>query len=351
MTCGDCDRCRELGYKYCNRCGADLSGEQKEIVIPTPEEKKEATFKKMVIPSMILIIIGVVADVILLITNFIGSWELVFYKTISVYLYFIYDVHVYITGLPAQIYFALMAICLIAAAAKMLYDSKDVFIIGDKDYVDKASMTPVYWIALLFGTTILIEVLMSLIMQVNGQEVVIPDWMNKMTFEEALFSYTRASVWEEIAFRVVLFGIPMMIIALILRKKDFYKYPFGGFGSSRIAMIILVISSLLFAYAHVGGWGLWKMFPTVIGGFAMGYLYMRFGIHVSIIFHGITDFMGMYMMTDMMLYEAFWLLSILFLALICYPLLAKKTYKGILKLKDMPWWRSDEPVQNDSNED
>ena len=348
MTCEECERCRELGYRFCNKCGSNLSIEP--VDPQDVQERKDSTLQKLVIPSMILITAAIIADVIFLLANLEGPWNWIYDRTISVYLYFIYEVQIGITGTAAQIYFIIMAACLVAAAAKVLYDSRDVFSLKE-DYVEKAERTPVYWIALLFGTTIIIEMAMTLMVQSGGQEIVIPDWMAKMTFDEAVFAFTRAAVWEEIAFRAVLFGVPMMVAALILRQKDFYRYLFGGFGSSRIAVILLIATSVIFAYAHVGGWGLWKMVPTVLGGLAMGYLYMRFGIHVSIMFHCITDYMGLYAMSNLLTIEAFWLMCILFLALICYPILAKKTWKGLKKLKDMPWWGTGKKDQNDSNSD
>ena len=37
---------------------------------------------------------------------------------------------------------------------------------------------------------------------------------------------------------------------------------------------------------------LWKVIPTLISGLAMGYLYVRFGVHASIVFHFIVDYMA-----------------------------------------------------------
>ena len=61
---------------------------------------------------------------------------------------------------------------------------------------------------------------------------------------------------------------------------------------SRAALVLIVISSVIFGFGHLSGWGLWKVIPTLISGLAMGYLYVRFGVHASIVFHFIVDYMA-----------------------------------------------------------
>ena len=352
MACDECDRCRELGYKFCNKCGASLS-EDAIRYEETPKVKQEDdVLSKLALPSVMLIVVAMVADVILLVANIDVAWEFIYSKTITVYLYFLVDVDIAnLTGLPAQLYVLFLIVCLILACARCFWESRSLFRLDDPDYMDESSKTPIFWLGLLFGTTTVVELILTLLLQSSGGGVEIPEWISKMTFEQALISYTRAAVWEEIAFRMVLFGVPMMIVALAFRQKDFYRYLLGGFGSSKIAIILLILTTAIFAYAHVGSWGLWKMVPTMVGGMAMGYMYMRFGIHASIAVHLITDYMGLFSVTEFAGLETLWIAGILMLSLICFPLLFKKTCKGLFKIKGMSFWGfdvSEEGAQNES---
>jgi len=129
----------------------------------------------------------------------------------------------------------------------------------------------------------------------------------------------------------------MMVIAAIARQKDFYKYPLGGFGVTRIGVIMMIISAIIFAYAHVDGWGFSKMFTVIIGGLVFGYLFMRFGIHVSMMAHMITDFSGVLMAGMDDFTSALLILSILVTGFICIAPLLIHTVKGVGNLKTMRW--------------
>ncbi len=101
-----------------------------------------------------------------------------------------------------------------------------------------------------------------------------------------------AAVWEEVIVRMAFIGVPMAVLALCHLRKDFWKYLLGGFGMSRLSVVLILVSALVFGFGHLSGWGFWKVLPTTITGIALGYLYVRFGIHVSIAFHFLVDYMA-----------------------------------------------------------
>lgn len=126
-----------------------------------------------------------------------------------------------------------------------------------------------------------------------------------------------AGVFEELSFRLVLIGIPMIIVVIvrfILQNK--YEAKFNA--ESKLAKnikeqpkltikdlllsfrgkykiigypewILVGISSLLFGFAHwegwTGGWGWWKIIQTVASGFFLSYAFVKYGIESAIFIH------------------------------------------------------------------
>ena len=130
-----------------------------------------------------------------------------------------------------------------------------------------------------------------------------------------LFDYSAASVFEEIAFRAFLIGLPMAVGALVLRLYrggrgnppgapvaphpgvlGGLRYLWGGQlrrESSReaqlVAWILVFASATLFGLAHAPGWGWWKVLPAFVAGLGMAYVLVRHGLGASILLHFATD--------------------------------------------------------------
>lgn len=130
-----------------------------------------------------------------------------------------------------------------------------------------------------------------------------------------LFDYSAASVFEEIAFRAFLIGLPMAAGALILRAVQARRNPPAGPGGGArshvlgglrylwggqlrkespreaqlAAWILVLASSVFFGLAHAPGWGWWKVLPAFVVGIGMGYLFVRHGLGAAILLHFATD--------------------------------------------------------------
>ena len=127
-----------------------------------------------------------------------------------------------------------------------------------------------------------------------------------------LFSYSAASVFEELAFRMFLIGVPMALAAFLFRaarigtpapagpagtrRKSALRYLWGGqlrrdsSPEARLAAaVLIVISAFLFGLAHAPGWGWWKVLPAFVLGLGVGYVFVRHGIGASILVHFATD--------------------------------------------------------------
>ena len=107
---------------------------------------------------------------------------------------------------------------------------------------------------------------------------------------EILYVLANASVYEEVITRILFIGLPLLLItygsgaSIGLKKIPRYILG-GGFGLNRLTTFLLLFSSLMFAFAHLGSWDVYKVLPTFIAGLAMGYLYLKKGIFASILLH------------------------------------------------------------------
>ena len=104
---------------------------------------------------------------------------------------------------------------------------------------------------------------------------------------ELLFALANASVWEEIVVRILLIGVPLLIIDLYRRssKRKISYFLGGGFALGLPETALLLLSSAVFGLAHFEGWGAWKVFPASVAGLAFGYMFLRHGLASAIILH------------------------------------------------------------------
>ena len=131
-----------------------------------------------------------------------------------------------------------------------------------------------------------------------------------------LFELANAGVYEEIAFRLLLIGVPMALGSAVLRIMEVnrgasgrlpgsagryiagaWRYLVGGairHDSPKEAHVaawaFLFASSAIFGLAHLPGWGWWKVAPSMVAGLGFGYLFLRHGIGAAILAHFVNDY-------------------------------------------------------------
>lgn len=113
---------------------------------------------------------------------------------------------------------------------------------------------------------------------------------------ELLFILANASVWEEIIARVLLIGLPLMVVDLFRRRglQPVQKYLLGGgMPIAWTQATLVVISAALFGFAHFEGWGSWKVFPAGVAGVAFGYMFLKHGLASAIMLHFSFDYLSM----------------------------------------------------------
>lgn len=138
-----------------------------------------------------------------------------------------------------------------------------------------------------------------------------PDFFQQAPTWYLMYSLIDASIWEEIAVRLLFIGLPLTIGSLLVRIAQAsspsaleagsrsrhilgsLRYLLGGQVSGKsprpvqlTAAALLLLSAILFGYLHVLSWEVgWKFVDTFVGGLALGYLFLRKGLAASILLH------------------------------------------------------------------
>lgn len=113
---------------------------------------------------------------------------------------------------------------------------------------------------------------------------------------ELLFLLANASVWEELIVRVLLIGVPLLMIDHVrhaLQGRTLKYILGGGFRLGTVEVALILVSSALFGFGHYEGWGAWKIFPSAVAGVAFGYMFMRHGLASAIMLHFGFDYLSM----------------------------------------------------------
>ena len=166
---------------------------------------------------------------------------------------------------------------------------------------------------------------------------------------EKLWSLLRASVWEEVICRILYIGLPLGVVYALKGKGGPYRrYIFGGnFKFGPWEKFFLVLSSAIFALAHVFSWDLYKVPPTFLAGLALGYLFLKYGVYASVMLHFFIDYLSLPMDvwpgvgTDMvmgLLLLAFMGLGVVYL--VYYSIRALELFSGLELWK----WGDPRPV-------
>ncbi|GEM_PF-649321 len=207
-----------------------------------------------------------------------------------------------IDGAAFQGYFIFIFIAILASVGYTFYQDRGRFIRRLKSDIDRKSLklpsdSPILEAGLLLMATLFFSTISYLIADFLNQNPVIPQMGNEPVWFTA-YSLARAGVWEEIVTRIPFIGIPLLFTHLFMKKKKMqpvWRYILGGkLELDWPALIFLFTSSLFFGLAHAfAGWDIFKVLPAMVGGLAMGYLFLKWGLHAAILFHFANDYLLM----------------------------------------------------------
>lgn len=121
-----------------------------------------------------------------------------------------------------------------------------------------------------------------------------------------LTSVVISPLREEVGFRVLLVGVVALILSIgrprkralkaLWRPSAAYEGLAVGGAISIIVWAAMILSSITFGVCHVscvgggGGWDWGKLPEAIYGGVVLGYLYVRFGLHVAVLAHWGIDY-------------------------------------------------------------
>ena len=146
---------------------------------------------------------------------------------------------------------------------------------------------------ILFAVTTTFSLVMIIISYLLGMEMS-TDMMDGMNNYAVMASMMIAGPEEEFLCRILLIGIPMVVICAAMRYEGCLKYALGGFGMSRAALVLIVISSVIFGLMHLDGWTIMKFPDTFVTGLMFGYVFVQYGVHASIVMHSTFDLLACY---------------------------------------------------------
>jgi len=121
-----------------------------------------------------------------------------------------------------------------------------------------------------------------------------------------LLGFSFSPLVEELGFRVLLIGTVAFILSIsrpwktaltaLWRPSKAIEGFAVGSGASIIVWAAMSFSAVTFGVCHVtcssGTWDVGKLPEAIYGGFVLGYLYVRYGLHVAIFAHWGVDFFG-----------------------------------------------------------
>lgn len=201
----------------------------------------------------------------------------------------LWDIHLfYYDGTWAS---AILLLCILiefACIAYAIYRFKTLWD-ADGGYSERTENSGLSWGSCALCAGLLVS-LASALLAIFGGTPIDSSWMDELDPYVLSFLLTRAGVNEELLFRVLYVGVPMMVVAFILhREKNCWQYLFGGFGMSKAAVAAILFSSILFGLAHYDGWGWAKIPGTLFSGILFAYVYAEYGLYACIIMHTAND--------------------------------------------------------------
>ncbi len=336
-SCTMCAEYARKGYEFCGRCGRSLT---------EPAKKEDFIVEKTVFITVICVAVMLVIEAIAMLWHSVDTYTFLKDASMDIILLLPSMITVgTISGVSLQLFWIFVLVTIIVSCIIIAYQSRTILDKNSPNFIPRIRSTPVYWIALFFGSYLILSIIISAVEGALGYRIILPEELPSGTSSEAIFTYAQAAVWEEVISRLIPIGIPMMIVAGLCGHKDCLRYLFGGFGVTRVALVLIVISAVIFGMAHEGAWGGAKIIPTVIGGLLMGYLYVRFGIHASIVFHFLLDYSVV--LTDVIGHELFSFIFILvaITGFVAVAGLFKYMKEGVSGMKNRPVWVYEKVVE------
>ena len=219
------------------------------------------------------------------------------------------DFFLFVGGLPVNLpvtlqlgeaFIVLWCVYLLFFSILMLGPKKNILesLVGSISSEEESKGNSLYMVIVWLAVLLVISKALEFIQESVGVSVGSVEFENPLV---QFFNITAAPIREELGFRVILVGIPAYFMFVGRRSlANFFKTlwhpdkcaPFQEHNKKTIYMLI-TISAVLFGLAHLflgGGWSYGKVTQAMIGGWILGWLYYRYGLHAAILLHWSTNY-------------------------------------------------------------
>jgi hypothetical protein len=116
----------------------------------------------------------------------------------------------------------------------------------------------------------------------------------------SFFYISAAPLNEEILFRIIFLGVPLSLVLVRYKRSLISTLIHPGKnvsvdsnGIKTLIFLIIFLNSAFFGLSHVvfgGEYGIGKITQATMGGLFLGWLYYKYGIVASIIFHWVSNY-------------------------------------------------------------
>lgn len=199
-----------------------------------------------------------------------------------------------ITGPALESYYILLVVAITASVVWLLFKNARGFIREMSKKGESRKHSAIFDLCTLMFAVTFLNFAIVFFMLLAGYNPT--DVIGDAKVWEMLLLLANASVWEELASRVLLIGIPLILIDYFrrrLRPKRLSYILGGGFELGTAETSLLIASSVFFGFAHYEGWGSWKVFPAAVAGAAFGYMFLRHGLAPAIVLHFAFDYLSL----------------------------------------------------------
>lgn len=203
-----------------------------------------------------------------------------------------------LTGWGFLLYYIFLAAAIAASFVWMLRKSAQPL----KDELTGRSVkehSPLFTIGTMFMAVLAFNVIFYALISSSGASPTSPDFESSELWG-VIYGFANASVWEEVVTRILLLGVPLLLIDALrrsvsarARERKLRQYILGGgLEIGKVEAALLLFSSAMFGIAHVWNWDPWKIVPAFAAGLAFGYLFLKLGVYASIMLHFAFDFLS-----------------------------------------------------------
>jgi len=265
--CQDCEYWAEQGAAFCGRCGRMLA-EPADL----PVKKKTNLTERDSFQNKLLIIGALLVPFILIIS-------------------IIYIIAGYAEGQASfnalgNVYYGILIVIVLlcfAYAVKSVLGSIRTSRDPEASAANSGLASAGMAVAVLITITIVYVLLTSFMQDID------PSYFDKYTKLQMAVMLLAAGAEEELIFRMLMVGVPSAVLFAAVRKPHASHALLGGFGLSKAAWIIIIVSGLAFGLAHLSSWNFAKVPQAAIGGIVFGYIFVKYGIYASILAHSTLD--------------------------------------------------------------